>query len=32
METYWNAGQLEVFEDGGKLYNEACRTINSSLN
>jgi len=24
METYWNAGQEEVFEDGGKLNIEGC--------
>jgi hypothetical protein len=32
METYWNAGHVEVFEDGGKLNTEGCRTIKSRLN
>jgi hypothetical protein len=32
METYWNAGHVEVFEDGGKLNIEGSSKINSSLN
>ena len=32
METYWNAGHVDVFEDGVKMNIEGCCTINSSLN
>jgi len=32
METNWNAGHVEVLEDGGKLNINGCCKINSSLN
>jgi len=32
METYWNAGHVEVLEDDSNRNIEGCSTINSSLN
>jgi hypothetical protein len=32
METYRNAGHMEVFEDGGKMEIEGCRKINRRPN